>query len=180
MSSVREHIEQSCSTWSAAMAGLGRTGWLVEQMALVAPFEVDTIAPLDVVAATMIGEAEGEGPFGMYLIGCVVMNRLGDPRRRGHFGHRKGTVTTVADICLAPAQFSCWFDKAARARMQTSKRWLAAQAAAAVVLLEGHRGDDPTLGATHYFAHNVIEPPAWAARLRRTLRHGGHSFFIEE
>jgi len=36
---------------------------------------------------------------------------------------------------------------------------------------------DPTNGATHYYAPAMKTPPDWAAKARQTLKLGGHVFF---
>ncbi len=65
---------------------------------MITPTEHD----LDILARTLYGEACGEyrhtGIASLIAIGNVIVNRL----EQGRFGK------TIADVCLAHSQFSCW------------------------------------------------------------------------
>jgi spore germination cell wall hydrolase CwlJ-like protein len=120
----------------------------------------------DIVAATLIGEAGGEGYKGMQAVMNVIMNRVkgGDPFR--------GAVNVV----LKPKQFS-FFDgyNAGSQKMQDiiSKamkhpRWAEAKELAFV----GMRGklEDITDGATHY---HVTKGPSKATPYWSSPQFGG-------
>ncbi|HEY5046718.1 MAG TPA: cell wall hydrolase [Rhizomicrobium sp.] len=66
---------------------------------------VDFADEAQVLAATLYGEARGEGEAGLEAVACVVLNRVRIARagNRAQFG-----CGTVASCCLAPWQFSCW------------------------------------------------------------------------
>ena len=39
--------------------------------------------------------------------------------------------------------------------------------------------NDPTSGATNYFAHKKIDPPHWAHKFKVTKILGGHTFLMK-
>ena len=86
-----------------------------------------------------------------------------------------------AGVCQKPYQFSCWnkndpnflFLSGAR---QIPFRELAQARIAADQVIDG-KVQDPTNGATHYYALAMKTPPAWAVKARQTLKLGGHVFF---
>jgi N-acetylmuramoyl-L-alanine amidase len=53
----------------------------------------------DILARTIRGEADNQGPEGKKAVANVVMNRVANP---GWWG------TDVKSVCLHPFQFSCW------------------------------------------------------------------------
>lgn len=84
-------------------------------------------------------------------------------------------------MCQKPYRFSCWnkndpnflFLSGAR---QIPFRELAQARIAADQVIDG-KVQDPTNGATHYYAPAMKTPPDWAAKARQTLKLGGHVFF---
>ena len=50
----------------------------------------------EVVAATISGEARGEGLVGMTAVADVIINRV------------NASALTPTEVCLKPHQFSCW------------------------------------------------------------------------
>lgn len=63
--------------------------------------KIRTLGDLLVLSLTIWAEARGERIEGKVAVGCVVRNRLKHPTRFG---------VSFVDVCLAPAQFSCWSD----------------------------------------------------------------------
>lgn len=131
----------------------------------------------DVLARTMWGEARGEGKAGMAAVGHVVFNRVDAQSWWG---------STVEDVCRKPFQFSCWnsndpnrarllsltaADATFRIAFQIATELQTAQAIGARVR------NDPTQGATHYYAPARVRKPLWAVGLVPCARIGGHDFF---
>lgn len=58
-----------------------------------------------ILQATLWGEAEGQSLAGKAAVASVILNRLDSWRR--HKRRQFGTGT-IASVCLAPWQFSCW------------------------------------------------------------------------
>lgn len=144
----------------------------------------DTLSALDLLALTLYGEARGLNRAGRRAVGQVVMHRVTDARRR--FGE------TVADVVLAPAQFSCWASvdgsanfaaviqlaqdvvdgRATKDSVFGDCRWLARE------ILAGE-GADLVAGATHYLTRELFErkPPSWAQGQTPVAEVGPHVFF---
>ena len=133
-----------------------------------------------VLARTLWGEARGEGVVGMQAVARVVINRW----RAGYRGRK-----TVTEVCLDPAQFSCWnADDPNRAQMLRLDRnardpdFKDALATAADALtpasLEG-RVADPTLGAKHYVATTLPASlrPDWLLDKQPCAVIGRHEFY---
>ena len=119
------------------------------------------------VAATIWGEARGEGPDGMLAVGCVIRNRTQSP---GWWG--KDWVS----VCTAPKQFSCWWDKqGARVRSvdETDTRFLKCLEIARSIV-DGSAADI-TGGADHY--HTGAVSPSWSRGIKPVAIIGAHRFF---
>lgn len=124
----------------------------------------------DTLIRTIYGEAAGEGPEGQAAVAHVVLNRLQDGQ-------------SVSDVVKAPNQFEPWNSKAGRQKMaklrpQSPEYQRIAQVVDQVLAA----GEDPTGGATHFFAPEAQaaagrELPQWAKKLRRTAQVGGHVFY---
>lgn len=114
------------------------------------------------VAATMWGEARGEGLVGMLAVGGVIYNRVATGR---------GLWSTLTKVCLQPWQFSCWnVNDPNSAKLHDPQNhdpnaWLKARVAA--VLLRDKLCEDITKGATHYCTKNLwmaardVNHPRW-------------------
>lgn len=129
-------------------------------------------ADLEILARTIFGEARGQDFKGQLAVAWVVRNRTMRPAR---------FAPTVAGVCLAPLQFSCWNrTDPTFVRMVTvtlpDPAYVVALAAAATVLTD--HALDPTGGADHYHATS-IPPPAWARTMRLTVQLGDHLFYKE-
>jgi len=127
----------------------------------------------DLVVRTILGEAGGEGDDGQAGVAAVIANRL----RSGKFGK------SAADVVLAPNQFEPWSRLDARQRMlgysPDSPEYKRANAALERVLA----GDDPTGGATHFFAPAAQaalgrEAPKWATGEPTVI--GRHNFYAPD
>lgn len=63
---------------------------------------------LHIVAMTIDGEAENQGPMGMQAVACVIQNRV---------KFQWQGETTARGVCLHHEQFSCWNQGPDRARI---------------------------------------------------------------
>ena len=134
---------------------------------------------LDTMARTVWGEARGEELLGQAAVAWTIINRVRAARKdRAHFGW---WGDAVADVCLAPSQFSCWLKtdpnlEKLRAAHIGQPSFARAFGICALVVA----GDvaDPTNGSTHYYADS-IPPPAWTVVMQPRARIGAHSFFRE-
>ena len=117
-----------------------------------------TVSQTEVVAATLVMEAGGEGRQGMEAVREVISNRA------------KGK--TEMSVCLAPKQFSCWNGISVQAGIKKAKRhpnWnVALQIAKAAPTTHTRR-------ATHY--HTTKVSPSWAKKLGQTVKIKNHVFY---
>ena len=151
------------------------------------PREQDDVCLL---ALTVLGEAEGEPDLGKYAVAWVIKNRM----LRKKCG--------VAEVALAPWQFSCWnrLNNPRRSFledtiMKSAKNlplavWTACVRAAHETL-DG-LAEDPTEGATHYCVSSLWgnddsdrAKPRWFSRqaiasgvTQETARIGKHTFGV--
>lgn len=124
---------------------------------------------VDLLARTMWGEARGEGEIGMQAVAAVVVNRLNSPN----------WPNTIEGVVLQPYQFSVWNGGVAadQARaVDASDPQFAQALRIAAEVVQGRR-TDPTFGATHYYAYELISAPSWAAGLAHTADIGRHRFY---
>jgi len=129
---------------------------------------------LELLAATILLEAESEPDEGRVAVGWVVRNRM-DARKVG-----------VHEICLAPSQFSCWnadYAGMRKARLTApdpaiwERCWRAAAGAYWRLI------PDVTDSADHYLNEALTRQgrangdlPAWFDPARVTVRLGRHTF----
>jgi len=133
----------------------------------------------EIVAATLIGEAGGEGEKGMKAVCNSIKNR----------SIKKGT--SMAGESLRPYQFSMWNDVTSNVstkqdysikkitKVITEKKlhpkWNEA------LTIAKNPGKDLTKGATHYYAYkgtNKISPPSFTNNWTETISIGDHKFGI--
>lgn len=126
---------------------------------------------LEILAKTIYGEARGEvlqyGISALIAVANVIINRK-----------RKGFARTIAEVCLAPYQFSCWnvndpnYEKiynnipcntAFNRCMEVSERLLREE------------WPDLTDGCDHYHAKSI--KPYWALHLYPKKIIGSHCFY---
>ena len=129
----------------------------------------------DILARTLWGEARGEGLAGRVAVAWTIRNRVDDGKDKSWWGEG------YTGVCQKPYQFSCWnrndpnyqFLSGAR---QIPFRELAQCRIAADQVIDG-KVQDPTGGATHYYATTMPKAPDWASKAKRTLKLGNHVFF---
>jgi len=124
---------------------------------------------LQIGAATAFMEASGEPLEGQRGVCHVLINRLKDGRWGG----------TLAAVCLAPSQFSCWNtsdpNRKRLALTPDANSTLINLQALLQGILAGD-DEDPTLGALWYFAPTICRP-SWASDYVQTVKLGNHLFF---
>lgn len=141
-----------------------------------------------VLSLSIFGEARGEYIEGKVAVGCVIRNRVRTPGRWGD---------TYRAVCLARAQFSCWFAAGGQAnydRVIGLARHLVADHAIRTTLapdpvldecryvadgIMGGRLLDRVKGANHYLTTDLLRtaPPAWTEGRTPVCTVLGHSFF---
>lgn len=109
---------------------------------------------LDILARTIWGEARGEGQKGMEAVACVIMNRVkANKWFTGYLLIDHNRVSSVAETCLKPYQFSCWNENDVNLeklkRVGTEDPFFSLALNIANQALSG-RMKDFTHGATHY------------------------------
>lgn len=134
-------------------------------------------ADVTMMAATILGEAEGEPFAGKLGVSWVIQNRVTDPR----WPNRAG------EVCLAPMQFSCWNPGSPRIATMKNPRALTTEGIwndcfrAALDAMYGFT-PDPTKGANHYLNPTVTRRqrggtmPGWYTPERIVARIGEHEF----
>jgi spore germination cell wall hydrolase CwlJ-like protein len=129
---------------------------------------------LIVLTSTVLGEAEGEDRSGKRAVAAVVRNRANDAQDRW--------PKRIADVCLQPAQFSCW-QAPNRLKAMTKPKVHSTEAVwtdcflAAVEALYGYEPDF-TGAANHYLNEKLLPKlPSWARADAITVRIGQHTFY---
>ena len=136
------------------------------------------LLPVDILALTLHHEAAGEGRAGMVAVGQVIRHRAA--RRR----------QSVADVCLARRQFSCWAPEGGEAnhrrlvehanliRLGQTPGAMRLAYDVARGILAGTEADE-TGGADHYLTSALLAsaPPAWARGQTPSAVIGAHTFF---
>lgn len=126
---------------------------------------------VDILARTIYGEARGElfqhGIASLIAVANVVFNRF-----------KKNFAPTIADVCLAPYQFSCWnehdinYKKIKNVTTDDCVFKACVEVAENVLSL---KWPDLTDGCDHY--HNKAVKPAWAMYLTPKRIFGSHYFY---
>lgn len=129
-----------------------------------------------IVAATLYGEAAGEGEKGMKAVANVIKNRADS----------KGV--SPKDVVLKPKQFSMWNNKQDKNSQVQYIKTINSQASKnpnvksvwdiAKSLVSTHinsKGDDVTNGAQYY--HTTSINPYWTKNLEYTTTIGKHKFY---
>jgi len=128
-----------------------------------------TVTQREIMTRTIWGESEGEPWLGKLAVAAVILNRVFDKR----------WPNTIIEVCLQPAQFSCW-------NMGTSRLFLIATVdtqsssyieceSATMDLTINRRFFDPIMGATHFHAINVM--PKWAKDKKPVYVIARHMFY---
>ena len=127
---------------------------------------------IDIVAATLWGEARNQGEQGMRAVASVIENR----RRQGY-----RNKVTAATVCLDPWQFSCWnandpnLPRLRRLSSQPDTQYLLARRIAAEV--QQRSLADITRNARHYYAASLRPPAYWSRGKSPCVVIGDHLFF---
>ncbi len=143
MMARRRVLEQQ----SPGVEGLG-------DIELPAPPGPEALAPEDLAARTVYGEARGD-PASQQAVAAVLLNRLA-------FMRRARPAASMADVALAPRQLSAWNPgDPNRAEMLAvpEEDPVLSGIRGMVAGMMARRLADPTGGATMY--HNVGGRPAW-------------------
>jgi hypothetical protein len=147
------------------------------------------LTELHAVAMTLWGEARNQPVEGLVFVGSVIRNRV---RMPGRFG------ATYDKVCLARAQFSCWWPVGgqanydaviSRARLfvgdyaERPAGLMDAVLQEALFVAEGIIGEqlrDNSHGSTHYVTKALFKaaPPAWASGRQPVAEVGAHLGFI--
>ena len=129
---------------------------------------------MELYAATVFLEAEGEPEEGKVAVAWVIRNRI------------DAKTTTIREIALAPWQFSCWNpdyagQRKVRLTVPDPERWASCWRAAVGAYYR--LLPDPTAGADHYLNPVLTRQtrsdhslPRWYDPDRVTLRVGRHEF----
>ena len=127
----------------------------------------------DLLIRTIIGESAHEPMQGQLGVAYTILNRLNS----GRYG------SSLEDVIFAKSQFEPWATRRVELLKipQTSDVYQAASIAADAAL--GGSMEDPTGGATHFYAPRVMEgrggEPFWAQNMRAngTARQLGNQIF---
>lgn len=115
------------------------------------PFDLSS--PRLVLAGNAYGECSGGGRVGMENVTSIVLRRVAE-----------GWGATPRDVCLAPAQFSCWSDQNRHRIEQAAVADPAGWAVALAVADAALNGTLPirTRDADSYYALSMSRPAYWA------------------
>jgi len=131
-------------------------------------------ADMELYAATVLLEAEGESEEGKVAVAWVIRTRMDQKK------------WTAREIALAPDQFSCWnpsyqVQRKARLMAPDPGRWASCWRAAVAAYYR--LIPDPTQGADHYINPALARQtrsdhslPTWYDSDKVTLRVGRHEF----
>ena len=123
---------------------------------------------IEVAVRTLYGECRGCPPIGQQAVAHVIINRL----------QLQKWGTTLTQVCLAHAQFSCWLQTDLNYKIITSVAdadpVLTSLRAVLQAAIDGEA--DPTGGATFYYAIG-IKPPEWAVGATPCGQFGHQLFF---
>lgn len=122
---------------------------------------------IEAIIRTVHGEAAGESPEGKRAVAAVIKNRAAE------------SGMTPADVVLAPNQFEPWMTEAGRSRMQNMGPGKFQQTAKELDTVFRNL-DDPTGGATHFYAPQAQaslgrQAPKWDDGTGADI--GNHRFF---
>ena len=132
----------------------------------------EALKPVNIVAATITGEARGEGEKGMQAVLNVLMNRLKYAN--------ESDINKLKDVALAKNQFSIWNklktdeQKAAFVnKMRKTPQW-----ATAIKLIENAKnGKLPDITGNATFYHTNKIEPNWGNIFSKTNVIGNHIFY---
>ncbi len=125
----------------------------------------------DMLARTLLAEAGNQGPTGMQAVANVIRNRA----VAGNFGG-----DTVEGVIQKPSQFEPWNTAAGRNRMAAIDPNSPQYQTATAAIDQAYTGNDPTGGATHFYAPRAQAAlgrpaPRWDNGTGKDI--GDHRFF---
>lgn len=121
-----------------------------------------------VVLRTLVGECRGEPNEGRRAVAHVLLNRL----QVGRWGH------TLAQVCLAHAQFSCWLQSDPNWKLLTSiSDFDPIMLEMAGVLSAARQEPDFTNHSTFYFATSMVKAPIWTLGATFEGQFGSQKFY---
>lgn len=106
-------------------------------------------------------EARGEGSKGMRLVADVTLNRVLSSKY----------PDSICSVVYQKSQFS-WTHNNRGSVISEPDAYRKAKRIATEAI---HRSKDTSMGAIHFYAHNVIKP-SWAYHKTKTVIHRGHTF----
>lgn len=113
------------------------------------------------MAENIYHEARGESMVGQRAVAHVTLNRVG----------HEDYPTKICDVVHQKRQFSWTSDS--HADIEDDLAYKTAQMVALLAMIG--KSEDPTDGATHYFAHRQVTP-RWSKQMQTTAIIGGHTF----
>ena len=140
-----------------------------------------TAYDLLIASQTIFGEARGETPHGRLAVAFVIKRRAEIARayikRTGSKSHALYGDGTLASVCLAPWQFSCWLrSDPNRAKLAAApKHPLFADCLLSLQLALKDIEQSPVGKADHYTT--LKARPAWARKLTPITVIGNHKFY---
>lgn len=138
----------------------------------------DLTNDLQVLSATIYGEARGEPLEGKQAVACVVLNRVAQSAGRRQFGDG-----TIAGACLAPWQFSCWNENDPNRAVllgidfENPNDVLQSCIDVANAAMAGQLAD-PTNGALFYKVTSLPWPADWGLEVPPVATIGHQSFYV--
>ena len=135
------------------------------------PLDPPSGADKDMLVRTVLAEAGNQGPAGMQAVAGVARNRAVN----GGFGG-----DTLPGVIQKPNQFEPWNTPQGQARMAAINPNSPQYAQATQAIDAVYAGQDPTMGATHFYAPKAQaalgrSAPAWDNGTGRDI--GDHRFF---
>lgn len=136
---------------------------------------IDLNDDIQVLSATIDGEAEGEPPAGQIAVGWSAKNRALLARIHPHFGNG-----SIRSACLFPAQYNCWLPGPDRDRIMALDFDHPTPAfARCITVAKGIIAGtiaDPTGGATYYYDPEIEGPP-WLVGAKWRGQFGSQLFW---
>ena len=125
----------------------------------------NSVTPANIIAATLIGEAGGEGKNGMQAVLNVIMKRS------------KNDFEKASGVCLARKQFSMWNGVKDKSKIISKNSHHPKWKEALELVEQAKKGtlQDITKGASSYYAHKKVTP-YWASSMDETVVIGNHTF----
>lgn len=129
------------------------------------------------LAATLYGEARGEGVEGMQIVASTILNRRNFYQQRA----KKGQVIKISDVCLAYKQYSYWNDKQSWTPQRIEQHMKSVRGSDAAAwqkclkianLAVSGKLQDNTGGAMNYYATWMDKKgvaPSWARKYKTAV-----------